>query len=106
MKFTLFHSGRIRSSNKRNSKHIDEIRLSLSPQIKQLYDYEPLKSLDVKCEPGDYTNNDIYTYLEVGKRNYSCLVNKGFGLACRLNITFFEASGTLSVANDIGDMGQ
>lgn len=104
MKFTLFYSGTIRSSNKKNVNHINEIRCGLSPQIRLLYDYEPLSGLEAKCEPGEYPEQSIRTFLNVRNRSYSCLVNRGFGLACIIHFTFFESSGSLSVASDIGDL--
>lgn len=104
MNFTLFYSGRIRSSNKRNVKHINDIRCKLSPQIRQLYDCNPLKSIDAKCEPGSHTAQDVRTYTKIAGRDYSSLVNKGLGLACQINVIFYEATGTISVANDIGDV--
>jgi hypothetical protein len=103
MNFTLFYSGPIRSGNSKDIRHINDIRLSISPQIRRLYECEPLKSHKVNCEPGS-SDGYFKTYVNVEERSYSALVNPSIEAVCQLSVTFFEAEGTLSVASQIGDV--
>ena len=107
MNFTLFYPGEIRSGNKNNARHIDEIRRAISPQMERLYSLEPLTAGGVICEPSGDSEKDknmCCCFTNVGGRNFSCLVSKWMRTACKLHITYYESEGSLSVANSLVDI--
>lgn len=106
MNFTLFYLGKLPSANSSTSEKIEKIRRGISPQMRNLFDYGPLKNYPMILEPSneDDTSRPFNLYREVDGHPYTCLINEAMGAACRLSITSFETKGTLSVSNQIGDV--
>lgn len=104
MNFTLFYLERLPSANSSSSRKINNVRCRLSPQIRKLYDYAPLREMNFRFEPDDERDQHFCLYRERNGHPYTCLVDNTLGLACRLNVTFFENKGDLSVASQLGDI--
>ena len=94
------------------------MRISLSGQVRNLYNCNPLSGLDPVVDPSDerFAPREVEPHQGglfagpvqlthvVDDNRYSALVGDAFGLACRLDITFYERQGALAISSQIGDL--
>lgn len=98
MNFTLFYSGKLTSNSDKREKH--RIRVELHPQLKALWNQEPLKTLWLKKENNRATSELIDI---VGDFQYVPIVRTSLKLFADLEIEFLRcgAHGELLQGGDL-----
>ena len=108
MKFELFVVGEIKSGNagRGRSENIFEIRKQLEPQLRRVWESQPLLEFDkqkgIRGSISGLMTNMVCRW--VSNTRFIPVICEGLHLAARIEFTFYEPTGSLSVASEVSDI--
>jgi hypothetical protein len=99
MEFCLFYEGELPSNGNKEDKH--RIRLEIEPQLKKLWEQEPLRGLWIKKERDGSSNNELIK--SVDSRPFLPIVTSQLHLYAEINIEMIRPGkpGDLVQGGDI-----
>ncbi|MCH7498746.1 MAG: hypothetical protein IH886_01855 [Nitrospinae bacterium] len=103
MEFHLVYKGRLKGQ-KPGKDHVFEVRREFHPQLKELWNQEPLKNLKKDSLSPTPTEGEISVLKRSGQFTFAPLACQGLALHAKLNILFLRPAPPGSLFDHGGDI--
>jgi hypothetical protein len=104
MKFRLLYEGPIAPRQKSSLQDIHAIRTGFDPQLRNLWQFQPLNDEATKWLSHENSPSQIGIYETRGTTVFAPLVSKRVDLRCELEITFLRKQAPGQLIGDGGDI--